>query len=307
MQPGISTNSNPLGSLGKLPPEVRIMIYSLILKSPRKRHGYIFWTWKHLSKDDENPTFPGLLLASKSIRKETLPMFYQSTVHYFCITAARLPNLLLWLRQLTANLDRLGLKMLIQFVHVSIIFGSASTNRASKETMLAAARMTRFEHENAIHLNGYSMLRYYPYAPLSPVVFARALAHLSIIKRWSDETLAKHVTYAHKYAKYLRRDQPENSEDGIFTAAKVCLKDGTYFACGYRIKSPDYTGPVGPGYDDSQFILRCNSEVFLIRSQSVYCGSLSDPDEDSCCPKCCKKGDCWHRDWWKSAGEPLGK
>jgi hypothetical protein len=244
-------------------------------------------------------------LASKSIRKETLPILYRGKWHYLHITAARLPNVLLWLHQVAANFDRIGMRTLLRSLIVTV--GFESSHRVSKPAMFAAAQITRFACRNAICLDGHAMsFQDGVTRQLAPVVIARAPGYLAMHKRWTDEVLEKHIAFAHNSINYLPRGPPSTSQHRYVTAAMVILEDGKSIGFAYLPNSPDYTGHVDPAYYESYFVIRCASKMFLIcKPWNVYFGSLHAPNIETCYLEYCAEKDCWHRRWKKFAEKPL--
>ncbi|KAG8525293.1 uncharacterized protein KY384_008937 [Bacidia gigantensis] len=96
--------STPTGELSRLPPEVRVQVYSHLFSHIFPIYGYPFWKTEATAKWEKPPVggfcYLALLRCSKIIRKEATPIFFRQAIFRFSLyplerPAPALPGILI--------------------------------------------------------------------------------------------------------------------------------------------------------------------------------------------------------------------
>jgi hypothetical protein len=218
----MSINASSLGMLRKLPAEIRIIIYEMVLlsedKEPRAARGdWMYWK----ASNSRRSHLPDMLAVSKSMRRETVPLYYRRYALVFIRNHSELRDVLERLRTLAENL---------YITNQTVVFKSTTITIArlgphdccNHDSMLGGAEITQL-----LCTLGGTIVTYWsvpclgcPWLPDCMIV-ARILGYLAFKKAWSADQLAHNARFARH--DMIRGDIYSHFDD-LWEAARIPLR-----------------------------------------------------------------------------------
>lgn len=308
-----------LGSLAVLPAELRNAIFELVLIQEESQ----IWPAKETSRA------PGLLATSKTIRIETLPMYYLRNTVCAHVRLRSLDKFHQYLEILVGSFSQMGLERctlriaistyddhhpLVKRTRDDVLFVIANAARITKsccEKGFVVNRLRRPEGHPGVwcvdrleRLDG-DVPAWWMVTFFRTLLIARVMGHRAFVEGWTDDHLQHHVeeSVAIRFANYLvlqafEHDPPSKSADCSDISSDVPF-------CISIMEGSDQWDPLAWSIPDNvwhrKVAVRYGRRMVRLGGDGFF-GNLDDERLEHCSLDLCVDAMCWHRSF---QGKPV--